>query len=122
MNDPTNNSTSQAWYDGKFFKSCMALLPLFRWLIVLAMFLAGVYVYQRDTNAASVVNIADLQRGQESIKLDILNRAAARDKQLEDVKRQMLTREVFEAYHESDKQRLERIESMIQRLLEHERN
>jgi hypothetical protein len=114
MDNPSTPKEQPAWYDGKFFKSCQAAMPFVRWGIIAAMFLSGVYMYQRDTNAAANVNLLDLQKGQESIKLDIIQRAATRDRQFDDVKKQMLTREVFEAYHESDKQRMERIEKMLE--------
>lgn len=114
----TQTPDKTPWRDSEWFQNCLALMPLVRWGIVAAMFLFGVYLYQRDTNAASTVNIADLKSGQESMKAEMARRVADRDKQIEELRRAMLTREVFEAYHQADKLRMERIEQLLNRLLE----
>lgn len=116
MPETSTEKEMTSWYDGKFFKGCLAVMPFIRWAIVAAMFIFGAYMYQRDTNAAQRINVVDLKRELDSTNKKIEERGLARDKQME----KMLTREVFEAYHSADIQRMERIENMLQQILEHQ--
>lgn len=45
-------------------------------------------------------------------------RVKERDRQLELIRKEMLTREVFEAYHSNDSERMNRIEKTLEKLLE----
>lgn len=106
------------WYEGKLFKSCIALMPFIRWGIVAAMFLTGLYLYQRDTNAQTIVNVADVKRDQDALRKQIADMKEQRDRQLDGMDKKMLTREVYEAYHTADSQRMDRMEKMMEQLIQ----
>lgn len=117
--DTEETSTSdagRAWYDGKVYKSLLAAFSILRWVIVAIVFGFGVYIYQRDVNAQQTVSTVDLQREQVSLRKTMDDRTAARDKQME----KMLTREVYEAYHSADVQRMERMEKLLEQIMEHQ--
>lgn len=94
------------WYDGKFYKSVLAVFAVMRWIIVAVVFTFGIYMYQRDVNAQQTIDGRSLKGEIENIKQTIEERKAERDKQMEKV----LTRDVFEAYYKALNERLDRIE------------
>lgn len=93
-------------------------MPFFRWAIVLAMFIFGAYIYQRDTNAQQVFNIGDMKRDHETLRSRVNELKDLRDKQFEEMNRKILTREVFEAYHKVDSERLDRMEKVVEQILD----
>ena len=88
-----------------------------QWGVVVVVGLFGIYAYQRDTNAANTVNVNDLQRRIDGMEATVKSNRADIDRQTADMKREMLTKEVFEAYHATDQQRFERMEKMLEQLL-----
>lgn len=53
-------------------------------------------------------------------KTEAETRRDARDRQLEELKKAVLTREVFEAYHKADADRMQRLEKLAERILENQ--
>jgi hypothetical protein len=103
-----------AWYDGKFYKSCMAIFPFVRWAIVIGFFIFGLYLYQRDTNAQQTVSVSDIQREQNIAKAAFSEYKSANDQQFQQLRREVLTRELFEAYRAADMERIARMEKSLE--------
>lgn len=79
------------------------------------------------TNAVSNKTFAQNERGgisQDQADVRYLSKTEAdartlsRTKEMEELKKLVLTKEVFEAYHKADTERLDRIEKLIERILE----
>lgn len=113
----TQTDAPARWADQTWYQNCVAVMVFVRWIIVVCMFLAGYYVYQRDVNAAQAVNVVDLKREQSELKKVVEQNKAERDRQLDEIKRTMLTRELYEAYHANDVQKIEAIQKMVEQLI-----
>lgn len=75
-------------------------------------------VATRDAQTVQASEINRIINEQKSLR-DLMNeRKGERDKQVEELKKIMLTKDIFDAYHQNDVQRMERIEKMLQQLLE----
>lgn len=114
----TEITSKRSWRDGPVFKTLEALRPWIQWTIIIVMGVFVFYQSQRDTNAQNAVSVSDLQREQVAIRKEMDQRAAARDRQINGMETKMLTREVYEAYHKGDVDRMDRMEKMIEQLLE----
>lgn len=110
----TTDGIAVAWYDGKFYRSIKELLPWFRWVIVGIMFAVGVYIYQRDTNAQQTVSVQDIQREQATAKAVLSEYKVKTEEQFQQLRREMLTRELFEAYRAADIERMNRMEKSLE--------
>ena len=51
-------------------------------------------------------------------EVELLGRKGEADKRIDEIKSTILTKEVFEAYRSSDVQRMERMEKMLEQLLQ----
>jgi hypothetical protein len=105
------------WYEGKTYKSLIAVLAITRWLVVAVVFGFGVYIYQRDVNAQTTVNLSDVQRELTETRALINERKAERDRQIDVLSSHMLTKEVFDERSAAINQRLDRIEHMTEQIL-----
>lgn len=102
------------WYETKTYKSLAAFVALFRWVVVGAVFLFGVYLYQRDINAQQAISVVDLQRDLNETKKAVSDYKSDTDKQLQSIRKDMLTRELYEAYRAADVERMARIEKLVE--------
>ena len=73
---------------------------------------------QRDTNAQQTFSVVDIKREQDSLKRIADDRWATRNIEFTEMRKTVLTREVYEAYHKSDQERMDRIEKMLMQLIE----
>lgn len=115
-----NEEPRGRWFDGTAYRSCVAIWPFFRGAVWIGLIIFSYYLYQRDTVAAQGMSLADLKREQVSMKQEMLDRRLDRDKQMAGFEGKMLTREVFEAYHKADSDRMDRMENLIGQILQHE--
>lgn len=101
-----------------WFKNLATLGGVIRWAIVLVGLVGGYYIYQRDINAQNTVSIDAINAKVESVAQSVEKNRTVREQQIDEIKRIMLTRELYEAYHEADKRQMERIEETLKRILE----
>lgn len=112
--DVTVNGT--AWYDSKTYKSLVAFIGLVRWLVVAIVFTGGVYIYQRDTNAQSSVNVLDVARETKDLRALMDERMRGRDAQFSDLKNTTVSIVQFRAEFDALNKRLDRIEVALDRM------
>lgn len=112
--DVTVNGT--AWYDSKTYKSLVAFIGLVRWLVVAIVFTGGVYIYQRDTNAQSSVNVLDVARETKDLRALMDERMRVRDAQFSDLKNTTVSTVQFRAEFDALNKRLDRIEVALDRM------
>jgi hypothetical protein len=110
----------RSWRDSAAWLTLEAVRPYLSWVVMIAMATFMLYQGQHDANAQNTISVIDLQRDQKALRATIDERRTERDKQIDGLQTKMLTREVFEAYHASDAQRMERIEKMMEQMLEHQ--
>lgn len=112
----TKNEKSP-WSERPWYQNCIAVMPFIRWAVIVVLALGGYYVYQRDVNAAQLVNVTDLKRDIEATKKTVEADRISGDKSFDTLRREMLTREVYEAKQEAVLQRLDRIDKTLESLL-----
>jgi hypothetical protein len=78
----------------------------------------GYWLYNRDTQTVQAQEIRDAKQKIDSLESAIEKNRGERDRQLDVINQKMLTKEVFEAYHNNDVQRMERMEKVMERILE----
>lgn len=110
----TENPEPVPWYDGKFYKSCLAAFAVLRWVIVAGVFAFGAYIYQRDVNAQQTVNLVDVKREQDQLRATFTEYKMDAERQFQTLRKEMLTRELYEVYRKGDSERLERIEKSLE--------
>lgn len=104
------------WSEHDWFKNCVAILPFARWGFLLFLAVGGYYVYQRDVNAAQLVNVSDLKRDLDDTKKAVERNRIEREKDVDQIRRDMLTRELFEAKSAVFIQRLDQIDKKLEAL------
>ncbi len=108
----TNSTEGKPIEDRTWFRNAKAGAALLRWIVIVGLAIGGYYVYQRDVNAATAVNVVDLKNEQ--------GRLATRLDKFEIEHRQaldrVLTRELYEAYRKADIERMNRIEITLERI------
>lgn len=95
----------------------LRVLPVIQWAMTIAIAIAVFALTTRDTQQVQSSEIGRILRDQQDIRATMAERKTEREKQIEELKREMLTKQVFEAYHSADLQRLERIEKMLEEIL-----
>jgi hypothetical protein len=87
--------------------------------VVAMIYFTGVFTTKAEiSNAAVDSRLVKLETEERSIKDDMATRGKTRDDQIQKLMEKMLSREVFDAVHNADEQRLDRIENNLQKLLE----
>ena len=92
----TDIQESRSWRDGAVFKSLEALRPWLQWAMIGVSFIFGFYLYQHDTNAQNNISVADLKREADSLKQVVANEKMQNAKEIEALRRDMVTKELFE--------------------------
>ena len=83
----------------------------------------AVAVFALTTRDAQTVQASEITRivNEQKAVRDLMNeRKTERDKQLDELKKVILTKDVFDAFHNNDVARMERMERMLQQILEHQ--
>lgn len=110
----TSSKTSESGFVAGFLK----YLPVIQWALTIALGVGVFALSQRDLQATQAATVTDTKNRVQNIESYIEKRKEERDKQLADIKNEMLTKEVFDAYHKNDTERMKRIEDMVEKLLE----
>lgn len=113
MTDETSHSQNEKGFLAGFLK----FLPAIQWLVMIVIAASVFGLSQRDSQTAQAM---DIRANGEKIN----NVSNALDKQIElrgklfaEIKGEMLTKELFEAYHKNDAERMDRMEKLMERLL-----
>ena len=112
---PPNKQTDTGFVAG-FFK----YMPIVQWALTIVIAIGLFAVSQRDSQTVQGHEIRETQEKVKAVESEMDRRRDEREKQMEEMKRTVLTREVFEAYHKADQERMTRLEKMIERLLENQ--
>lgn len=104
-----------------FMSGLNKALPIANWVFNLAMFIGIALLASHDSAKDQTTQINEIKAGQQQLKETIETRKTERDKQFDEIKKIMLSRDVFEAYHSNDVQRMERIEKTLEQLAERPR-
>lgn len=104
----------------QFIAGANQVLPIviLIWAIIGSVF--GYWLFNRDAQTVSAQTIKEIQTEQKNIRSVIDERKLEHDRQFEALEKKILTREIFEAYHQSDRARMDRMETLINRILENQ--
>lgn len=103
---------------GSFLKGFLQYLPVVQWVMTFAI---GAVVFGLSFKDSQTVQAQDVRENkQQIVALQSLveNNKRDREKQLEELKGKVLTKDVFEAYHQNDVARMERIEKLCEQMLQ----
>jgi hypothetical protein len=85
----------RSWRESDAFKTAEALRPWIQWALIGVLGIFTIYMSFRETNANQVVTIQDLEKRTTRIETSIVEKGAARDRQINDLKAAMVTNELF---------------------------
>lgn len=100
-----------------FFSGFLTYLPVVNWVLTIAVAVGMFALSTRDNQTVQASEITRIINEQKAVRDQINERKTERDKQIEELRRVMLTREVFDAYHAADAERMTRMEKMMEQLL-----
>ena len=112
------SETSRKIDEKSFVNNFLKYMPLMQWVMTIIIAIAVVALSQRDSQTAQAQTVAETKNRVTSIEQAIDKKSEARDRQIDSFRKEILTREVFDAYHKADSDRMDRVEKMIQQLLE----
>jgi hypothetical protein len=118
MNSTNENTENTLTKWEKFADTFNKTASLIQWILMVAMIIGGYLLYQRDTATVQAQTIRDLQAGQTETKKTIEDRKKERDTQFLELERKILTKEMFDIYQKNNSERMDRIEKMLEKLLE----
>lgn len=110
-------SSQQAVADSGFLPGFLRVLPLIQWILMICIAVGMYFLSTRDSQTVQAQQLGEVRNEQRAIRDTVDKNKAEREKQLDDLKRQMLTKEVFEAYHQNDSERFGRMEKLLEQLL-----
>lgn len=116
-----NNSTPATWYDGSFFKGFQSVLPFINWAILLTCFVGGAMLFNRDSNISQAAALRELQAEQKRTLEAVALNKQERVGQIQDIKKEMLPREVFDAKMEALRAELEQTRKLTEKILERQK-
>lgn len=102
----------------KFLAGFESVSKLLHWVVTVAVLIGGYWLYVRDSQTAQAQSIGDLVREQKAIRTTVENNKSEFVKQNEEMKRILLTKDVYEASHRGDEDRMARMERLLERILE----
>ena len=117
LNIHSSHTPEKQETSGRFWNGFLKILPFLQWVLTIAIAVGLYALTTRDTQTAQAFEINKITSEQQNLRRDFEARKNERDKQIEEIKKEMLTRDVFDAYHETDVKRMERIEKMLEDLL-----
>lgn len=103
-----------------FLAGFLRVLPIIQWALTVIVAIGLFVLSQRESQTVQAQDIRDTQKKVENLERDIDKQKSERDRQIEELKRTILTREVYDAYHNADTERMNRMEKMIERILENQ--
>lgn len=118
MNKNASTSNSKFWYEKPFYKGFSALLPAAQWCVMLTILVGGSILYYRDSNVAQASSLRDITVQQQAIKETIAGNKLEREQQIRDVRREMLPREIFEAYMKAIQAKQEEQQRLLEKILD----
>jgi uncharacterized protein HemX len=118
MRTPTNNVKAPPTKLQRFLNGFNSALPVAALVWAICLTIGGYWLYVRDSQTVQAQEVKELKQGQKTIEKTMEDRKQERDKQFQELKEMMLTKEVFNVYHKADTERMERMEKMLERLLE----
>lgn len=102
----------------KFLEQVSKYSGLAQWIVTIVIGIAVFGIGFRDTQRDQSVEINRIINDQKALKDTMNERKAARDKEFDELRKQMITREIFTAYMDSIKDEQSRQRGMIEKLLE----
>lgn len=100
-----------SWQESKFYKNFTAIAAVGKAIGVILILVFGYYLYQRDINAQQAINAREFQDRLLAVEKKLVEAQANND----DNFKKVLTRELYEAYHRNDVEKMDRIERLINR-------
>ncbi len=110
------HSTEKPLEERTWFRNTKAVAAVFRWMVIVVLAIGGYYIYQRDVNAATAVNVTDLDRRQKATETRLDKLDSDTKQKIELIETKMLTRELYEAYHKLDAEKMDRMEQSLERI------
>ena len=80
----------------KYWDSFLKILPLVQWILTLVIGIAVFGLGFRDTQTSAAQNIRDVAKDQDALRRQMDDRKSERDKQIDDLRKTVITREVFD--------------------------
>lgn len=120
--NPTSNQTPAAIASGvtKFLNGFNQASTAIQWVVLIAMTIGGYWLYTRDMHTVSAQTIKEIQNEQKLVREYLNERRNFRDKQFEELKSEMMTREVFDVYMKTWTERQNRQEDLLNKILENQ--
>lgn len=112
-------TTSQQQEKG-FLAGFLRVLPIIQWSLTIVIAIGLFILSQRDSQTVQAQDTRDNQKRIEQVERKMDERKADRDRQFDELKRTILTREVYDAYHNADNERMNRMEKMMEKILENQ--
>ncbi len=98
--------------------AALKFLPLAQWIVTIIIGIAVFGIGFRDAQKDQSAELSRIQNEQKAIRDTLAERKTTRDKQVEDLKSSLVTREVFTAYMEAIKDEQNRQRQLLEKLLE----
>lgn len=100
-----------------FVTGFLKFLPVIQWIVMIIIAVCVFVLSQRDMQTAQAQEVKDSTRKIVALEIYNTKREAEIDRQFEQLRREMLTREVFGAYHAADSARMDRMEKMLEQMI-----
>lgn len=120
MNDTNSQNQNQDGKFSKFLHGFNQASTLIQWAVLIAMTIGGYWLYSRDSQTVSAQTIKELQSEQKQVREYLSERRSFRDKQFDELKSVMMTKEVFDVYIRTWTERQNRQEDLINKVLENQ--
>ena len=121
-NDIHNSQMPQSPASGSnnYLAGFLKILPVLQWAMTIAVAVAVFALTTRDAQTVQASEITRIVNEQKAVRDLMTERKTERDKQFDELKKVVLTKDVFDAFHNNDVARMERMERMLQQILEHQ--
>ena len=91
--------------------------------ILVGQIVLTIVFYIWTQNSSAISQAQEIRENKENIKQvqqRMEERKTERDKQMDEIKKTIVTKDLFEAYHKNDVERMDRIEKGIERILQNQ--
>ena len=96
----------------------LKFLPAIQWIVMVFIAVSVFVLAQRDSQTAQAMDIRDNKDKITQVSNQLDKQIETRGKLFAELKGEMLTKELFEAYHKNDEARMERMEKLMQQMLD----
>jgi hypothetical protein len=86
---------AKSWREGEAWQSFTALRPVISWLLIGLMSVTTLYISFHDANAEQTNALKDLKDRQTAVENQIVAKGAARDKQIDTLRSDMVDKSLF---------------------------